>query len=262
MMEVGISTACLYPMETEQALSLVLEQGARTVEIFLNAENEYNITYLRRLQVLLARVGGTVSSIHPYTAAYESMMFFSDYPSRFADSVAQYRRTFAVAAFLGARAVVFHGARKDLQMPMVQYCERFGRLARAAREEGVLLAQENVSRCKCGSSENIAAMRKILGEDVQFVLDVKQVRRAGESLADMCAAMAGRIACVHLSDAAPGRDCLLPGAGETNLSVLHTRLAAQGFQGPLLIEVYRTGFLHFSELNTALSTANRIFSCE
>lgn len=261
-MEVGISTACLYPMETEQALSLVLEQGARTVEIFFNAECEYNITYLRRLQAALTRAGAAVSSIHPYTAAYESMMFFSDYPSRFTDSIAQYRRTFAVAAFLGAKAVVFHGARKDLPMPMEQYCERFARLAHAAREEGVVLAQENVARCKCGGAEQVAAMRRILGNDVRFVLDVKQVRRTGETLDAMCTAMGSQIACVHLSDAAHGSDCLLPGAGQADLPALRDRLAGQGFTGPLLIEVYRTGFIRHAELHTALSLATRIFSPE
>ncbi len=261
-MEVGISTACLYPMETEQALSLVLEQGARTVEIFFNAECEYNITYLRRLQAALTRAGAAVSSIHPYTAAYESMMFFSDYPSRFTDSIAQYRRTFAVAAFLGAKAVVFHGARKDLPMPMEQYCERFARRAHAAREEGVVLAQENVARCKCGGAEQVAAMRRILGNDVRFVLDVKQVRRTGETLDAMCTAMGSQIACVHLSDAAHGSDCLLPGAGQADLPALRDRLAGQGFTGPLLIEVYRTGFIRHAELHTALSLATRIFSPE
>lgn len=262
MMEVGLSTACLYPMETEQALLHVLEQGARTVEIFFNAESEYNVSYLRRLQALLTRYGATVRSIHPYTAAYESMMFFSDYPSRFADSVLQYRRTFSVAAFLGAKAVVFHGARKDLAISMERYCERFGRLAHAAKEEGVLLAQENVARCKCGASGHIADMRRFLGEDVHFVLDVKQVRRAGESLQEMCAAMAGQIICVHLSDAAPGRDCLLPGDGEVDLPGMRQKLETHGFQGPLLIEVYRSDFSNMSDLKTALLAANGKFSPE
>lgn len=259
-MEIGLSTACLYPMETEQALLHVLEQGARTVEIFFNAESEYDVPYLRRLQAILTHYGATVGSIHPYTAAYESAMFFSEYPARFTDSVLQYRRTFAVAAFLGAKLVVFHGARKDLPMSMELYCERFERLAQVAKEEGVLLAQENVARCKCGASAHVAAMRRILGEEVHFVLDVKQARRAGEALQDMCAAMDGQIACVHLSDAAPGQDCLLPGAGTTDLSILRQELDAQGFRGPLMIEVYRTGFSYVSELKTALCTADQIFS--
>lgn len=261
-MEVGISTACLYPLETEKALFHVLEQGTRTVEIFINTESEFDMPCLRRMQTALTRAGAVVYSLHPYTAAYESMMFFSDYPHRFADSVEQYRHVFASAAFLGARAVVFHGARKDLPMPMEQYCERYDRLARAALEEGVLLAQENVSRCKCGSAENIAAMRRLLGNDVRFVLDVKQVRRMGESPEDMCDAMDGQIACVHLSDATPAHDCLLPGAGQEDLSALYRKLQAHGFAGPLLMEVYRSDFVHLVELRTALSHARRIFSPE
>lgn len=258
-MEVGISTACLYPMETEQALRQVLEQGARTVEIFFNAESEYSVSYLRRLQTLLTRYGAVVYSIHPYTAAYESMMFFSDYPTRFSDSVLQYRRTFAVAAFLGAKAVIFHGARKDLPISMERYCERYARLARAAQEEGVLLAQENVSRCKCGASEHVKAMRYILGKEVHFVLDVKQARRSGEALQDMYDAMSGQIVCVHLSDAAPGHDCLLPGTGQTDFSGLRHHLMTQGGTSPLMIEVYRTGFAAVSELKESLCHAKQFF---
>lgn len=211
---------------------------------------------------MLTRAGARVASIHPFTAAYESLMFFSDYERRTRDSVEQYRRYFAAAAFLGARTVVFHGARKDLPIPMELYCERYARLAAAAREEGAVLAQENVSRCKCGASENIAAMRALLGEQVHFVLDVKQALRAGEAWGEMCGVMQGRIAAVHLSDHAPGRDCLLPGAGQADFSLLRANLRAQAFDGPLFIEVYRSNFNSLAELPSAQRYAADVFSPE
>ncbi|HCC00658.1 MAG TPA: sugar phosphate isomerase/epimerase [Ruminococcaceae bacterium] len=259
-MEVGISTACLYPLETVQALSSVLDQGARTVEIFVNADHEYSIPYLRRMQAVLTRADAEVFTVHPYTAAYESLMFFSDYTTRFEDSVEQYRRTFASAAFLGAKAVVFHGARKEALISMEEYCERYGRLASVAREEGVVLAQENVCRCKSGSIKNITTMRRLLGDEVRFILDVKQARRAGIPAQKMCSAMEGQIVGIHLSDSAPGHDCLLPGFGEADLPGLHRELQKQRFRGVLLIEVYRTGFSAMSEMKKALSVARLIFS--
>ena len=39
-MSIGISTACLYPMYTEQALEILLDQGFRLFEIFFNTISE------------------------------------------------------------------------------------------------------------------------------------------------------------------------------------------------------------------------------
>ncbi len=49
-MKTGISTACLYPMETEQALALLLSLGYRRFEVFLNAFEELEKPFLRELK--------------------------------------------------------------------------------------------------------------------------------------------------------------------------------------------------------------------
>lgn len=261
-MQVGISTACLYPQETERALDALLAQGFRLFEVFFNAECEISPAAVRRLRAVLSAAGARVASLHPYTAAYESLMFFSGYERRVREGLRQYRRYFAAAAEMGARTVVFHGAHKGMSLSPPDYAARYARLAEVARAEGVSLGQENVSRCFCGASANLAALRALLGGDIRFVLDVKQARRAGEPLEDVLAAMGGQIDAVHLSDSAPGHDCLPPGAGRTDLRALGSALRAYGFDGPALIEVYRENFGAPAELAAARLAAERGFSSE
>ena len=39
-MDIGVSTACLYPLETEKALYELAERGVKNVEIFVNSIDE------------------------------------------------------------------------------------------------------------------------------------------------------------------------------------------------------------------------------
>lgn len=242
-MNTAISTACLYPLETEAALNLLLRQGFRRLELFINAESEMEDDFIGLLQGRLKEYGAHVFSLHLHTSAFEPMMFFSSYPRRFYDSLQQYTGYFATAARLGAGVVVFHGDLSQGSLPEEQCFERFRLLAEAARREGVVLAQENVSRCRSRSAAFMRRMRKALGPGaVKFVFDVKQALRAGESPADIIAAMGSDIVNVHVSDSLGSRDCLLPGRGEFDFPALLSVLRMQGYDGPLTIEVYRHSF--------------------
>ena len=48
-MVTGISTSCFYPLETEKALALLVEAGAKNGEVFLNSFSELEEPYLRAL---------------------------------------------------------------------------------------------------------------------------------------------------------------------------------------------------------------------
>lgn len=249
-MKTGISTACLYPLETEKALALLLGLGFTTFEIFFNSESELSRGFLNDLCEELRANEAQVYSFHFYTAAFEPLLFFSDYPRRFADGLSQYQRYFALAAESGARVITFHGGYKDVPLSIEAYCERFERLTQAANEEGVILAQENVSRCKSASAANVAAMRACL-PDMKFVFDLKQAVRAGEHPLKMLRAMGKNVVNVHLSDNSPRRDCLLPGDGEADFRPLLAQLKEVCYDGPLLIEVYRTDFQDGEDLRRA-----------
>lgn len=244
----AISTACLYPLETEKAMSELLKLGFRRFEIFANCESEFSEDFTKGLLELAKTYGATICSVHLYTCGLEPFMFFTEYKRRFRDSVNQYRHYFERAAFLGADNVVFHGDRKDSLFPIELYCERFDALSRAAKEEGVTLAQENVARCRSGTIKDIEEMKSCLGKNIRFVLDVKQALRAGENPLSMCDAMGENINCVHLSDHTAEHDCLIPGKGSFDIEKLISRLITYGFNGPLTIEVYRSNYHNYGEL--------------
>ena len=67
-MAVGISTACFYPMLTENALTLLTQAGMKTVEIFVNAAQETTPQFTQKLRSICDQTGTAVSSIHPFSS--------------------------------------------------------------------------------------------------------------------------------------------------------------------------------------------------
>lgn len=248
-MKTGISTACLYPLETEKSLEILLEAGYRTFEVFFNSPSELEEGYLDRLCGRISSAGGEIYSYHLFLSGFEPVMFFSDYPRRFEDSLELYRRWAASLAPRGARVAVLHGARRDTQMPAEEYCERFIRLSHALAGEGVTLAQENVCRCASALCANIRRMRECAGSGtMKFILDIKQAVRAGEDPFAMLEVMGEDIIGVHVSDNTPAQDCLLPGEGMMDFAKLAGVLGRYGYDGPLLVEVYRHNFIDRAQL--------------
>ena len=193
----------------------MLRLGYRRFEVFLNAMEELSSPFLRGLGERARAYGASFVSVHPFTSAAESTLLFGDYPRRTREGFDFYRRYLAAAAQLGARWVVIHGQPQGHgALSDEGYWRRFGELYQLGKEEGAFPAQENVRQHRSARPEFIAGMARYLGEDCAFVLDVKQCRMAGARVEDMVGAMGPRLVHVHLSDAAPGRPCLLPGAGE------------------------------------------------
>ena len=260
-METGISTACLYPMETERALDLLLGLGFRQFEVFLNCESELQRPFLRELKARAHEYGAVFTSVHPFTSAMESSLLFGNYPRRTAEAFAFYRRYCEAAAYLGGKYVVIHG--QPLGHGALSdegYWERFGELYRLGREEGAWPAQENVRNLRASDPACLRGMRQHLGEDCAFVLDVKQCRMMGHPVEEVAQAMGGRLVHVHLSDCRAGEPCLLPGAGEFDLAGFRALLEAQGYQGSVITEVYRRNFGGLRELSAAKQAVEQAFA--
>lgn len=244
----AISTACLYPLETEHALKELLNLGCRRFEIFANCHSELQPAFISLLRGMLQSSGAKAGSLHLFTGNFEPFMLFSNYQRRFDEGLAIFSKYAEAAAALGAEVLVFHGDRKDSSLPIEEYCERFALLSAAAKEQGVTLAQENVARCKSGRVQSVKTMKRLLKDNIHFVLDVKQALRAGEDPFEMADAMAGSIVGVHLSDHDASRDCLLPGQGQMQFTTLRKKLEACGYTGAYIIEVYRHNFNDLPEL--------------
>lgn len=248
----GISTACLYPMETEEALALLLSLGYRRFEVFLNAFSELEKPFLAMLKELTEAQGATFCSVHPLTSPIESLLLFGNYPRRTEEGFRLYAKYAEAAAFLGGEYVVIHGQRRGAGfLTDREYWERFGELTRFSAGTGARPAQENVRDHKSCDPAFLRGMRDYLGEDAAFVLDVKQCRMSGFTVQETAAAMGDRLCHVHYSDCDEERPCLLPGAGNFDFSKFRLLLEELEFHGTVVTEVYRQNFGGLRELEAA-----------
>lgn len=249
-MQIGVSTACLYPAETEKALSQLLDMGFREFEIFLNTFTETQKEFLLPLRAQLEKAGATVFSIHPFTSAFENMLFFSEYPRRTKDGIQFYHCFFEAANLMGAKILVLHGQRnyQNSKITEGEYLENYHRLFQEGKRFGITVAQENVVHFRSEKVEFIRRMRESLQKECAFVLDIKQAVRAGESPLEMCEAMGDRLLHVHFNDHREGADCLLPGQGNFDFSKLFQLLRNNGYQGQGVVEVYRDNYSKLEEL--------------
>lgn len=249
-MKCGISTACLYPMETAESLRLLLEEGYTNFEIFFNTFRELRPDYLERLQGLLLAYGGTVRSIHPFTCGYEGVLLFSNYESRFEDSLEFYAQYCEAARFLGAKLLILHGMQSQFHNEEIEqrYFARYQALYKMAQSYGITVAQENVTKFFSESPDFIRRMRQATRDECAFCFDVKQAVRSHVDCYDMIDAMGERLVHVHLSDNRPGETCLLPGAGTMDFPRLLRAIRSHGFDENVMIEVYRNNFQTTAEL--------------
>lgn len=238
----GISTASLYPQETERALRLLARCGVAATEVFFNAFSELEEPFLREL-AKTARTGGLrVLSVHPFTSGFEPLLLFSNYRRRTLDGFEMYKKYFNAANILGAKLVVIHGDYRGHSHPRAAYFDVFGELLEHARRMGVEVVQENVSRCTSHTPDFFSEMAAYLPE-ARFVLDTKQCVRANVRIFDMMRAMGGRICHVHISDHDGEHDCLPVGRGTFDVAGLLRRLRCEyGFDGGVLQELYRDNY--------------------
>ena len=252
-MEIGASTSCLYPLETERSLEKLLSMGCRLFEVFLNAKEELEPAFLRQLKERATDFGAKFVSVHPYTSAAESMLLFGNYPRRTKEGFRFYEKYFEAAAFLKAKYVVIHGQQLGHgALSDEGYWERFGELTQLGKRVGVRPAQENVYNHRSSKMEFLLGMRTYLGENCAFVLDVKQCLRSGVTAEETAEAMGESLCHLHVSDSSPGHDCLVPGKGVFPFSSFFRFLEEREYPGSAVIEVYRSNFGAEEELEKSL----------
>lgn len=251
-MEIGASSACFYPLETEKAFLNIAELGIRHSEIFFNASRELEESFLRELEKIKNAYGIDVVSLHPYRSFSEGYDIFSSYKRRYEDSIEKYKRYFYAAATLGARFIVLHGSKHKTDIPQEEYAQRFGELNEIAKKFSCNVAHENVVHFVGQTTEFMAYMKSQLGDDFNMVLDVKQARRSGCDPLDFIKIVGKSVAHVHLSDYNAIRDCIPPGEdGFFDFKRLFTELHKIGYSGKYIIELYSNGFQKKDEIINA-----------
>jgi len=249
---VGISTACFYPEITENAVRYLCENGVPSIEIFFNSACEMQGEIFSKVKSSVLQSSVRVTSVHPFSSAFEPFMLFSEYERRFEDGLELYKRYFDACNALGAKTLVLHGDKADRKHCDDRYIDRFYRLFSAAKSQGVTLAQENVAYCRSNDIEFLKRMKAELKDDVAFVLDLKQARRAGVCWREYASVMGNKLVHLHANDYDETHDCLLPGKGITDFSEIYSCLYKNGFKGDSVIEVYRLNYSEHSELISSM----------
>lgn len=257
-MQIGVSTASLYPLHVEDAFRELAQLGVRTAEVFANAECEARDPILTQICEIRNEYGMCVPSFHPFSSPMESVYLFSTYDRRINEMMEMYRRFFMSMQTLGARIFVLHGAILSSKCTAPHYLEQFRMLSEAGKEFGVTVAQENVSYCMSGRLEFLKMMKCELGDYAKFVLDLKQARRSGENPIDYVEALGENIVHCHLSDANGDKDCLPIGKGEFDFEGFTRKILSKGFEGAFVVELYRSNYGDFTELKSSVDILSEI----
>lgn len=248
-MEIGASSACFYPLETERSFLHIAELGFNHCEIFFNAFSELRPSFIKELKTVKDAYGINVVSLHPYGSFGEGYAFFSAYKRRFDDGIEDYKRYFDAAGALGAKYIVMHGAARLYDIDMKLYAERFGQLNEVARSFGCTVAHENVVNFLSATPDFSAFMKSQLGDSYKMVLDVKQARRAGVKPEEFIDIMGNNIVHVHLSDYNDEMDCISPcEEGLFDFGKLFSDLHKAGYSGKYIIELYSDGYQRKREI--------------
>ncbi len=258
MIQVGASTACFYPMETEKALKRLGELGFSAAEVFFNSFSELRGPLLEAICRERRNYGIRVVSVHPFSSGTEPFFLFSAYERRFRDTLEYYKRYFDAANALGAHILVMHGAKAGASVSEPEYFERFGELVRLGRAQGITVAQENVVQFAAESADFLSRMQTALGGDFHMVLDLKQTVRSGLDPLALARQFARKIVHVHVSDHLPGRDCLPPGEGAFDFCALSSLLEQNGYKGSFVIELYAGNFTDDSQLVRAKACLEKL----
>ena len=258
-MNIGISTGCFFPRLTDKALEAVALTGAKYTEIFFNTDSELDEEYVYKLKNIADANGIQVISVHPFTSAIETFMFWSKTDYKLADSIRYYEKYFRACQILGAKYVVIHGCHLSMEyMDMKKYTEILNALSRKAREYGVYISQENVVKFKCGYIENLRILKQYADEDIRFVFDIKQAVRANQDIYSLIDLMGRQISHIHISDFNDSQNSLLPGTGVFDYKKMFDYVSAKYNVNDVLIEVYNENITEEYGLSQSLDLLKNI----
>lgn len=253
-MRTGISTASLFGrFNTEDALPILSENGVNSAEVFLESFCEYNKEFG---EFLSARKGDVdIHSVHTLTTQFESTLYSQNERAK-KDSFALLESTMQAAHAMGAKFYTFHGLARVKRTPYVIDFTRCGeitqRIIDVCAKYGLTLAYENVHWAYYNYIGFFSELRKRTS-GLKGTLDIKQARQSNIDYHEFIEEMGGDIATVHLSDIDISGKMCLPGRGVTDFSEIFKRLRDKGFDGALLIEVYKNDFADIKELFESLA---------
>ena len=261
-MQAGVSTASLFMRKyNEEALPLLNGLGVPCAEVFLTSFSEYG----KEFGGLLASKKGDlkINSVHALNTEFEPQLF-SAHPRVQTDAYAWAEKVLQAANALQAPYYTFHGttrmkkaARTGENDDFPSMIKGFEKLTDFCTSRGVTLCLENVE----WSTYNRPGVFSKIAESVpnlRGVLDIKQARISEYPYEAYLTEMGERLAYVHISDFDERGKIRLPGQGQFDFETMIKRLKDVGFDGALLIEVYKDDYQEIEELKLACEHMNEL----
>lgn len=258
MPNIGMSTSCYYPLETEKSLERVCRLGFKTVEIFINSYLELEDPFIGNYKEMINKNGANAVSIHTTASFADGYNYFSDYYRRFEESLEVFKKHINLANKLNSQFLVMHGLKKVSKSSDELYFERFSKLTDIAKENGVSLLQENVVHFRSESPEYIELMKKSIGDKFGITLDIKQCRRAGVDPYEFVKRHHDIIKHVHISDYNARQDCITPLKGEFDFNNFFKVMKQYGYKGNYMIELYNHSYSDENEIKSAGIELNKM----
>lgn len=249
-MEIGISSASFYPnLNTENSISFMSNLGFKSGEIFLNSPSEYEEEFVKKILEEKNKYDFKIHSVHSFSSCFEPYLF-DEYKRRRDDMFVYFKKVCKAAKILGAKCYTFHGMRwqnlNNLNYKLV--IETYNKLAYLAMEQGIKLAQENVSWCMSSDLEFLKLVREKSKYPIYFTLDVKQAYKANITPENYIEVMKDHIVNFHINDRDCNNVCLLPGKGEVNFKKISCKLKEIGYNEIGIIEVYSNNYSSYDEI--------------
>ena len=252
-MDIGLSSASFYPhINTEDSIGQMKKLNFNCGEIFLNTISEYEEDFIKILNEKRIENAFNIYSVHSFSSAFEPYLF-DGYKRRAQDMMKNFTKLCKAASILGATCYTFHGLRYEPfeNMNKKRVLDGFNELVYIAHENGIKLAQENVSWCMSSNLEYLKFLKDTCKYPIYFTLDIKQAYKAGISPYKYIEVMGDRIINFHVNDRDEKHICLLPGKGSVNYLDLVNKLHGTGYNGIGIIEVYNENYKNFDELTQA-----------
>ena len=248
MANIGMSTSCFYPLETEKSLEKVCKLGFKNVEMFINSYGELKEPFVSEYKRLINEYGINLVSVHTTASLADGYNYFSDYYRRFEESIEEFKKHIYLANELGSKYLVMHGIKKAMRSSDQLYFERFSILTDIAFENGVSLLQENVVNFRSESPDYIERMKESIGDKFGITLDIKQCRRAGEDPYEFIERFHDIIKHVHISDFDEYNDCITPLKGNFDFEKFFGAMNEYGYDGSYIIELYQKSYSDENEI--------------
>jgi sugar phosphate isomerase/epimerase len=229
--QVGLSTASAYPMSCADAFAMAGRIGYDGVEVMVwNDSLSQDVAALARLS---DHYSVPILAIHAPCLLITQRVWGRD-------PWAKLERSCWMAKELGARTVVVHPPfrwQKDYAATFVEG------VAELIEKTGVAIAVENMYPWRASKSRSVLAY--LPGHDptqfpYQYVtLDLSHAATAGDDPLAMTEALGSRLTHLHLADGngSPKDEHLVPGRGRMPAAEVLNLMAAQNFDGLIVVEV-------------------------